>query len=104
MTLIAPDGMVVVLPSTAPIPRCAVDRIDDGLVDTAVGQVQFTLTRPQPKVDGLPAATTSVLLIVSREVARACPDRTDLVFPDLLERDDAGAVVGCAALGRVDAG
>lgn len=41
------------------------------------------------------------LLIVSRLVAEACPERDDLVVPDDTVRDDAGRIIGCRALARV---
>ena len=49
-------------------------------------------------VTGLPDATPGVFLIVSRLVAAACPERTDLVIPGPLVRDADGNPVGCRGL------
>lgn len=51
-------------------------------------------------VEDLPAPRLGVWLFVPRVVAEACPERRDLVFPYREVRDDAGRVIGCAALGR----
>ena len=49
-------------------------------------------------VVGLPEATQGVFFIVSRLVAAACPERTDLVIPGPLVRDADGNPVGCRGL------
>lgn len=50
------------------------------------------------QVDGLPEPREWDFLIVSRMVAAALPDRTDLLVPARLVRDDAGNIIGCEAL------
>lgn len=62
-----------------------------GKVYVAVGTGGGTEPMPEPQ-DG-------VLLLVSRVVFDALPERSDLVYPTRLVRDDDGRVVGCAALG-----
>lgn len=52
-------------------------------------------------VTGLPDRAPGVILIVSRLVAQACPDRDDLWFPIDLIRDAGGAPVACGALARM---
>lgn len=52
------------------------------------------------EVEGLPAQQADVTLVVSRMLAQAAPERTDLVFPDDTVRDDKGRIVGCRALAR----
>lgn len=54
-----------------------------------------------PSVVGLPARQQDVLLIVSRMVAAALPQRRDLVFPYDVMRDSEGHPIGCRALGQV---
>jgi hypothetical protein len=49
----------------------------------------------------LPEPVPGTLLIVSRVIAEACPDRTDLLVPYDLVRDEAGQVVGCRRLARI---
>ena len=50
-------------------------------------------------VVGLPPIADDTLLIVSRMVAAGASDRSDLVFPYELVRDDDGRVIGAASLG-----
>jgi hypothetical protein len=49
----------------------------------------------------LPEFQENVVIIVSRMVAEAHPERHDLVFPDSLTRDNKGNVIGCNALGSL---
>lgn len=50
------------------------------------------------EVTGLPPETDSTWLIVSRVVASALPNRSDLLVPNELVRDDQGRVIGCRSL------
>ena len=49
-------------------------------------------------VTGLPAPEAGTEYIVSQVVANACPERTDLLYPYGLIRDEQGRVVGCEGL------
>lgn len=49
-------------------------------------------------VEGLPDAEDGTLLIVSRLVKAAMPERADLVCPGMQVRDDEGRVIGCKSL------
>jgi hypothetical protein len=49
-------------------------------------------------VCGLPPKTEGTYYIVSRYVFNACPDRGDLLMPDMLVRDENGLVIGCKVL------
>lgn len=53
------------------------------------------------EVIDLPPATKDTLLIVSRLVMVACPNRHDLVCPADLVRDASGNIIGCKALERL---
>lgn len=48
-------------------------------------------------VTGLPEPKSGVAYIVSQIVADACPDRTDLLVPALVDRGPDGQVIGCRA-------
>ena len=50
------------------------------------------------QVEGLPEPAPGVAFVVSRLVAAACPERTDLVIPGPLVRDESGNPVGCRGL------
>lgn len=51
-------------------------------------------------MDGFPEPRDGWLFIVSRAVAERS-DRTDLVVPDSIVRDEDGRVVGARALARI---
>ena len=52
-------------------------------------------------VTDLPEQEDGVYLIVSRLVATACPNRSDLLIPGPLIRDAEGKVVGCKGLSKI---
>lgn len=52
------------------------------------------------EVTGLPSARPHVLLIVSKMVADASPERQDLVWPGDVVRDGEGQILGCRCLHR----
>ena len=53
------------------------------------------------EVTDLPEQEDGVYLIVSRLVATACPNRSDLLIPGPLIRDAEGKVVGCKGLSKI---
>lgn len=56
----------------------------------------FQLKRSEKGVvDNLPRPCNGRVYVVSRMVLDACPDRTDLMCPADLVRDEAGNIVGC---------
>jgi hypothetical protein len=52
------------------------------------------------ELTGLPEPVEGVLLIVSKMVADACPERQDLVWPADIVRDEAVNATGCRCLHR----
>lgn len=52
-------------------------------------------------VTGLPESRPDTLYIVSTLIQQACPERSDLVSPDGIIRDDAGRVIGCRGFYRL---
>lgn len=58
-------------------------------------------TKRYGDVTGLPAPRAYTLYIVSTLVQQACPERSDLVSPDGVIRDDAGRITGCGGLYRL---
>lgn len=89
--VISPSGVV----ARVAIVRELVDTIPlgDELVPVNVVKSGLTLDLPEYEED--------VVVIVSRIVAEAHPDRHDLMFPDSLTRDEEGRVIGCSALGSL---
>ncbi|MGW5440576.1 hypothetical protein [Nocardia asteroides] len=58
-----------------------------------------TLVTYRASATDLPPPHPDTILIVSRILAAAHPDRTDLVFPLHEVRDPEGNIIGCRALG-----
>jgi len=85
-TLSIPNGEVI--PRVGMVNKSA--KIIAGLVPIR----SYKLT----EVDNLPRQENDTYLIVSRMVAEALPNRTDLLFPDRLIRDGSGNIVGCKGL------
>jgi len=74
---------------------------DLGSVDLGDGlSIPLVGTSLGSEVSGLPDAQVGVMLVVSRQVVEACPDRVDLVFVHRVRRGPDGQPVGAAALAR----
>jgi len=52
------------------------------------------LMKSLEEVENLPVAKEDTVLIVSALVAQACPDRDDLIVPNVV-RDSEGKIIGC---------
>lgn len=89
VSLISPDGTTREFPSQG-LARVAVTRAVIGEIDgTPVCRSIFG------QVEGLPEPAPNTFYIVSMLVAQAARNRTDLICPDNLVRDEAGRIVGC---------
>jgi hypothetical protein len=100
VTILSDDGPLSI-PVSGPPARVVQTRGDlepirVGAFDIAVGWSQIGT-----EVINLPEVRPGQLIIVARMVAEAAADRSDLVFPDDLVRNDNGAVVGCRRLSRL---
>ena len=94
------DGEKITIPPSGVVVRVATVR---ELVDTIpLGEklVPVNVVKSGLTLD-LPEFQEDVVVIVSRMVAEAHPERHDLVFPDSLTRDNKGNVIGCNALGSL---
>jgi len=94
------DGEKITIPPSGVVVRVATVR---ELVDTIpLGEklVPVNVVKSGLTLD-LPEFQEDVVIIVSRMVAEAHPERHDLVFPDSLTRDNKGHVIGCNALGSL---
>ncbi len=99
LNLISPDGESDFDPDGL-CPRVAMSFVQSGTIDIDGVAIPTGRTEPGEIVD-LPDEEEGTLLVVSRVVAAAAPDRADLVFPDDLVRDDAGRVIGARRLSRI---
>lgn len=85
------------IPPARQVARVAVRREDAGHIDA--GGVPIPLARTRyGEIEGLPSPQPGTLYIVSSLVAAAARDRTDLLIPDELVRDEQGKVVGARGL------
>jgi hypothetical protein len=94
------DVVVARIPRTAPAARI-VERhtASDHIVVQGVS-IPTRAVWVTNVVTGLPPHRDGTLLVVSRAVAHALPDRTDLRFPVDAVRDATERVVGCRKLGQ----
>lgn len=87
----------VILEPSGSVARCSVTSLQlDPLFDTIP-----VATSELGEVTGLPEQEDGVALVVSRIVAEARPERTDLYFPGDAVRDEKGNIVACRGLYRV---
>ena len=96
VTLRAVDGSLIRLPAAEAPARVHLERLDRGVVCGVKIVVPVVVG-----VNNLPARRDDTLIVVSKIVADALPERQDLVVPDLIEYDESGAVVAAGALARL---
>ena len=85
-------------PPSGQLARCSASTKRVGEISFSEG-VSIPLTCTQlGAVEGLPSPQPDTCFIVSRIIAEACPDRTDLLFPDQTVRDGEGGIMGCKSL------
>lgn len=100
INIVLPDGSVYDVPVSGTIARCS--QTETQLFDLELGSVTIPVTGQQfGEVIDLPTPADGVYYIVSRLVASACPDRSDLLVPGPLVRNEAGQPIGCRGLSRV---
>ena len=99
--LVLADGTEIVLPPCAKPARAAMERSLDRVIrlDLDSGPIDVPLsTVEMGEVSQLPPPAADTWYIVSLVVAYAHPERTDLLVPDDLVRDEVGRVIACQAL------
>lgn len=97
--LVTIDGHLVQLPApNDPVPRIAAPTPPPSLLHTTIGVFNWHQMTTPPTVLGLPDQQAGVLLVVSRPVALAAPDRPDLIVPDQQHRRPDGLTTHAAAL------
>ena len=88
-----PDGSTIDLPTSGQVPRVSLTAQPAGELDGVL--VTCTVAG---EIEGLPAPEAGTYLVVSRVVADAARDRSDLLVPGDLVRDDQGRVIGARRL------
>ena len=91
------DGLHTIEPSGT-IARCVATTEVVGLINGLFNETRTVYG----SVTDLPEPQPNTLYIVSSLVALALPKRHDLRIPNESIRDEAGRIVGCKSLGRVD--
>jgi len=90
----------LIIPPSGTVARVASDRrvvatIEVDGLRVPINEVVFG------QVENLPDPAEGVFYVVSALVARALPERQDLLVPDDTLRDERGQIVGARALARV---
>lgn len=100
VNFILPDGKILIIPASGVVAR----------VDSHVEQIGHIGAIPvinavfelDSDVIDLPDPQDGVIFITSMSVAQVVTDRTDVLVPADLRRDDAGRIIGAGALQRID--
>ena len=80
------------------VPRCSTSEQQVSTINFG-GRIEIPIVKSVfGDVKDLPEKKDDTILVVSRAVVAACPDRDDLVFPNGLVRDDDGNIIGCTSL------
>ena len=101
-----PGGEEIHIPAASRPARAEVTRSPQGLVECEVGddgaKVRVPVSAAQMgAVRDLPTPNSDTLFVVSYPVAYANPDRSDLLVPEDLVRDERGVVVACQTLAHL---
>lgn len=96
ITIKTPTGLVT-LPATGTVARVTEKRIAYKTIVIQGHEIQITRVI-RGKAENLPEPSGLTFYIVSSIVANACKDRSDLLTPGQLCRDDSGNVIGCLGL------
>lgn len=93
INVVGEKGKVTTIKASGSIARC---KQKDEMFATLNGipLVNTTFT----DIEGLPHQTLGVYYIVSALIKNAAPERTDLLSPNDMVRDDQGRVIGCRSL------
>ena len=89
------NGQIQTIPASGEVARISTSfEVDDVVNGVAIGHTKYS------GVTGLPDPVTGTIYIVSLILLKALPDRTDLVAPNELVRDEKGLVLYAKSLTR----
>lgn len=100
INLILPNGEILIIPASGIVAR--VDSHVEQIGRIGAIPVIKTVFELDSSVTDLPDPQDGVILITSMSVAQVVTDRTDVLVPADLRRDDAGRIIGAGALQRID--
>lgn len=93
ITMYREDGTTILFAPESESARCVATTVKVGEIDG------ITITKTTfGETTGLPSYSPNCYCIVSRLVAEANPQRTDLLIVNETVRDDAGRIIGCKSL------
>lgn len=94
VNIILPDETIFTIPASGVVARVGCHSEQIGVL----GNIPVMQTVFDTVVTDLPEPQPGVIYLTSILVAQAVPDRTDVLVPADLRRDDAGRIIGCGAL------
>ena len=97
VNLILPDESTLTIPASGSVARVGSHVEQVG----TIGIIPVVKTVFDTVVTDLPDPQDGVIYLTSTLVAQAVPDRTDVLVPADLRRDEAGRIIGCGALQRL---
>jgi hypothetical protein len=101
IALVGADGQTREIAPGGPAARVVMDPpIPAGVVTIDGMDVPIVSTSSAGQVTGLPQPQPGTLFLVSLQVAKACPDRDDLVVTNDAVRGDGGQIIGCRSLAK----
>lgn len=100
VNFILPDGKILIIPASGVVAR--VDSNVEQIGHIGAIPVINTVFELDSDVIDLPDPQDGVIFITSMSVAQVVTDRTDVLVPADLRRDDAGRIIGAGALQRID--
>jgi hypothetical protein len=93
LNIVCADGSIREIAPSGIVPRLAQTRQVSHILDgIEISRVQMG------EIEGLPEEEDETVLIVSRMVLDAIPERGDMLAPGELVRDSSGKVIGCKGL------
>lgn len=97
VNLILPDESTMTIQASGSVARVGshVEQVE------TIGIIPIVKTVFDTVVTDLPDPQDGVIYLTSTLVAQAVPDRTDVLVPADLRRDEAGRIIGCGALQRL---
>jgi hypothetical protein len=98
---IVTDSGTIVIKASGEVARCKTSTVAEGELSIGNGEVIPITSTKMGEVTGLPEETEGTWLIVSRVVAEACKDRSDLLIPNESVRDSSGRIIGCKSLAGI---
>ena len=98
VNIVLDDGTIVTIERSGMVARCAQTTVQAGQIQYSDSiSIPVSISKYGEVVD-LPEPDGKHYYIVSRLIMNACQDRSDLLCPNELVRDDDGNIIGCRSL------